>query len=523
MKKILIIIFTISTFVAQAQKNVLLDQSFWQTQPDVAAIKAEIEKGSNPLQSNAMSMDAVVMAINAQAPNASIEYLLSLPGSDVNKLTHDGRTYLHWAATRGNVEITEYLLNKGAKINIEDSHGTTPLTFAAGSGQQNTKIYDLLAAHGADLKKEVNEDGANVLLLAVANDKELALTNYFVSKGIDLNSKDAAGNNVFGYAAKSGNVDLLKTLLQKGVKPNANAMLMAAQGGGGRRGGGGATLATYQYLESLGIKPTATAKNGENVLHALVRKQNQNDIIQYFITKGVDVNQADEEGNTAFMNAASANRDTAVLALLLPNVKNINQANLKGATALTLAVRNSADVMNYLIAKGANVNVLDKTGNNLAYYVIEAYRPQGQGFGAQGGGGRPQGGQAAAGQAERQFNAPRADDFDTKLQVLKDKGLNIIAPQKNGNTLYHLAVAKNDVSLLKRLEPFHIDINSKNNEGLTALHKAALIAKDDVMLKYLLSIGAKKDAVTNFKETAFDLAAENESLSKNNVSVNFLK
>jgi len=521
MKKLLIALLTISSFVAQAQKNIFLDQAFWQGSPDISVIKAEIEKGADPLQSNAMSMDGVVMAINAQAPNATIEYVLSLPGADVNKLTHDGRTYLHWAANRGNAELTEYLLKKGAKNDIEDSHATTPLLFAASSGQQNTKIYDLFIAHGVDIKKVLNQDGANLLLLAVANDKELTLTNYFISKGLDLNSADAAGNNAFAYAAKSGNIDLLKALIQKEVKPNANAMLMAAQGGGGRRGGsGGATLVCYQYLESLGIKPTTTAKNGGNVLHALVRKQNQNDIIQYFLTKGVDVNQLDEEGNTVFMDAASANRDTAVLAMLIPHVKNINAANQKGATALTLAVRNSADVMRYLITKGADANVLDKAGNNLAYYVMESYRVQGPGqaFGGQG-----QAGQLQAG-GERQFNgANKGEDFDAKLNILKEKGLDVTAPQKNGNTLYHLAIAKNDITLLKRLDPLHIDINAKNKEGLTALHKAALIAKDDTMLKYLLSIGAKKDAVTGFKETAYDLASENESLVKNNVSVNFLK
>jgi ankyrin repeat protein len=506
MKKILFLLLALVALSAHAQQNKLLDQSFWQTSPDVAAVKAEVDKGNSPSQLNPMNFDPVVMAINAQAPNATIEYLLNQLGNELTKLTHDNRTYLHWAAYRGNAEIVEYLLKKGAKASIEDSHGATPLLFAAGSAQQNTRIYDLLIANGVDIKKELNSDGANAILLAVTNDKDFALTNYFITKGLSLNSIDAAGNNAFSYAARAGNIDVLKALIQKGVKPNANAMLMAAQGGGGRRGGSGAGLPVFQYLESLNIKATAVNKSGENALHYLVRKPNQTEIIKYFISKGVDINQADEEGNTVFMNAALTNRDTAVINLLLPNVKNINQGSQKGVTALAMAVRgNSPDVVRLLISKGADVKALDKTGNNLAYYAVESYRPQTQGGG------------------ERAANGPKPEDFDTKLQILKQNGLNIAVPQKNGNTLYHLALAKNDIALLKRLEPLGIDINAKNKEGMTVLHKAALIAKDDAMLKYLLAAGAKKEAVTNLKETAFDLAAENESLTKNNVSVNFLK
>ena len=510
MKKLLIAVSAFISFSAQAQTNTLLEQSFWQGQPDAEKVKAEVAKGSNPSQFNNMSFDPVVMAINAQAPTETIKYLIDQPGNNVDKLTHDGRTYLHWAANRGNAEVLEYLLNKGSKVNIMDSHGTTPLLFAAASGQPNTKIYDLLLAHGDNLKKNVNQDGANALLLAVANDKELTLTNYFISKGLDLNSTDAIGNNAFSYAARSGNIELLKTLVQKGVKPNQNALLMAAQSGGGRRGGSaGAGLPVYQYLESLNISPAATNKSGANVLHYIARKPNQSEIINYFLSKGVDVNKADEDGNTPLMNAASGNRDTAVMAMLLPKVKNINQANLKGETPLAMAVRsNSPEVVAYLLSKGADVKALDKNGNNLAFYLMESYRPQGQGFG---------------GPAVPQGGAPKQDDFDAKLAVLKAKGLDATAPQKNGNTLYHLAIAKNDIGLLKRLQPLGVDVNAKNAEGLTALHKAAMVAKDDAMMKYLLSIGAKKEAVTNFKETAFDLASENESLSKKNVSVNFLK
>jgi len=491
MKKIFVLAALLAaSSYGYAQQNILLDQSFWKTSPDVAAVKAEIEKGSDPAQFNPATFDPVVLAINAGAANATVEYLLAQPGNQVNKLTHDGRIYLHWAAMKGNVALMEYLIAKGSKANLVDSHGATPLNFAAGGGQQNTKVYDLCLANGADLKKDLNTDGANALLLAIPNDTDLALTNYFISKGLDLKSKDANGANAFSYAAKSGNIGMLKTLIQKGVEPQDQAMLMAAQGT--RRGPN--SIEVYQYLETLGIKPAVKGSNGENALHMLVRKPKQNEIIAYFISKGLDINQADDEGNTAFMNAAASNRDTAVLGMLLPLVKNINQVNAKGVSALAMAVRsNSPETVTYLIEKGASTAITDKNGDNLAFYLIQSY------------------------------NAQRAVEFNSKMQVLEQKGFKVITPQKNGNTLYHLAVAKNDLALVKSLATLGLDVNSRNTEGITALHKAAMVSKDDAMMKYLLSIGAKKEIVTNFKETAFDLAAENESLSKNNITVNFLK
>ncbi|GAB3499680.1 ankyrin repeat domain-containing protein [Spirosoma knui] len=499
MKKLVSAILISLAFSAQAQKNTLLDQSFWQNKPDVNQVKAEVEKGSNPSQLNPAGFDPVVMAINAGAPNETVQYLLAQPGNELSKLTHDGRIYIHWAANRGNVELMEHLLSKGSKANLEDNHGMTPLNFAAANGQSNTQVYDLCLKNGANLKKDLNHDGANALLIAIANDKDLKLTDYFVSKGLDLKSTDAAGNNAFSYAARGGNIATMKALLEKGVPAQDNAFIMASQGS--RRGPNSPEV--FQYLESLKLKPTVTNKNGENALHAIVRRPRQNELIQYFLSKGVDVNQANEEGNTVFMNAAASNRDMAVLELLLPKVKDINQANQKGVTALAMAVKgNSPEAVSFLINKGADVKAIDKNGDNLAAYLIQS--------------------NPAAGSA-RGEGGPSTDEFTTKLQLLQDKGLDVKAPQKNGNTLYHLAVAKNDLSLLKKLEPLQLDVNARNKEGITALHKAAMVAKDDAMLKYLLSIGAKKEIPTSFKETAYDLASENESLSKGNVSLTFLK
>ena len=82
--------------------------------------------------------------------------------------------------------------------------------------------------------------------------------------------------------------------------------------------------------------------------------------------------------------------------------------------------------------------------------------------------------------------------------------------------------AENDISLWSNKTQVD-DVNAKNKDGLTALHKAAMISQDDVILKYLISIGAKNDIKTEFDETAYALAKENETLNQNKVSVEFLK
>jgi len=495
MKKNLFISLALAAvfFVNAQQKNTLLEQSFWKTSPTVETIKAEIAKGNNPAEANINAFDVTTLAINNDAPIAAIKFLIEQPGNSITKLTHDNRIYLHWAAYRGNTELVEYLIAKGSDVKFEDSHGTTPIDFAASNGQSNPALYDAFFKAGIDPKKKYN-NGANLLLLAISSDKDLKAADYFATKGMSLKDVDNDGNTAFVYAARSGNIDLLKKLLAKGVKTNDNALFTAAQGS--RRETN--TIETYKYLvEEVKLKPTAQNKIGQNVLHILAGKPNQAEIVKYFLSKGTDANKADKEGNTPLMAAASA-RETAVLEILLPVAKNINAQNLKGESALTNAVRyGTPEAVNILLNKGADVNVKDKDGNNLGVYLVQSYRPAGK------------------------DNA--ADPFNTKAKLLQDKGLNLAVAQKDGNTLYHLAITKNDVSLLKKITDLKVDVNAKNKDGLTALHRAAMTSKDDSILKYLISAGAKKDINTEFDETPYALAKENELLTKNNVSIDFLK
>lgn len=487
MKKILFSTLLLIAGVANGQ-NTLLNSDFWKKKPDLNLIKETITKGNNPSEANGGNFDAVTMAINNDAALESILFLLQQEGNSVKKLTHDGRTYLHWAANKGNVELVKILLEKGADINLSDDKGAIPIAFAAANGQANPKLYELFFNAGINPKQKFR-NGATLLLLSIPNDKELKLADYLSTKGLSLKDTDDLGNTAFNYAARSGDVKLLQNILKRGIKYDGRALVIASQGTRATA----TTLEAYKYLvEDLKINPNSVGDEGENVLHNLVRKQKQEDIIAYFLAKGVDVNHQDKVGNSVLMNASRA--ETAVIKSFISSVKNINAVNAKGMTALSFTIENgSPEMVEFLLANGAKTNIIDTKGNNLAYYLIQSVRKDGK------------------------------DGFDEKLSLLKNSGFDITIPQKDGNTLYHLAVAKNDLNLFKKITDFGIEINTKNKEGMTALHKAALTAKDDTILKYLVAQGAKKDIKTEFDETAYDLANENESLTKDKLSLEFLK
>lgn len=472
-----------------AQENVFLKRDFWDTKPTVETIKAKIKEGNNPSEANRNNFDGVVYAILQNAPKESIVYLMTLKGNEINKLTHDGRTYIFWAAYKGNTEIIKYLLDNGARTDLTDDKGNTIITFAASTGQQNTKVYDLIIAADKAQVSKTNPDGANALLLVAPYDSDLEVVTYFESKGLSIKSTDAEGNGIFNYVARTGNTDLMNKLIKKGLKGTDQAFIFAAYGTRGKAN----TIATYEYLVGAGLNPNVVNKEGVTPLHVLAARSKDIKVITYLIKKGLDVNAKDSEGNTPFTNAASRN-NLSIVELLFQDVTDVNQGNNKGATALALAVKyNNADVVGFLANNKANFKFKDKVGNNLVYYLFEGYSPRNE------------------------------EQFFKKLEVLKENGVDITATQENGNTLYHLATEKQSLKLLELAAKEDIDINAKNNDGNTALHLAAMKAKDADILKFLIAQGADVKATTDFEESAYDLASENELLKKNNVGIDFLK
>lgn len=495
-KKISLLAMLLISLVTVAQENnVFLDRAFWKENPNLETVKHKVTEGNDATVLNENAFDAVIYALLEKADEEVVKYLLSFDGNPVDKKTHDSRIYLHWAAYAGQTEMVKYLLDKGSSVTELDSHGYTPLAFAANAGQKDKALYDIFEKHGVNLVDEKNENGANILLLvapSLSNEEELA---FFTSKGFKLDSKDNDGNGIFNYASKKGNIDFLKLLIKKGVdykslnQESGNAFLFATQGGRGYSN----PLAVYEYLRSLGLQPNIVTKDGYTPLHRLAYNNTEPAIFEFFLTAGAEVNQKDSEGNTPFLNAASRNELTTVK-LLSKDAKDFNATNNEGQTALMLAVhRNSFEVVEFLSENDSNALAKDAKGNTLAYYLIASY------------------------------DSRKVDDFDAKLKLLQEKGIKMNTTQSEGNTLFHLAAKDNNLELLKSLAHFKIDINAKNDEGLTALHIAAMKAENDEMMKYLISKGADSKIKTSFEETVYHLASENELLQKQNTSLNFLK
>ncbi|WP_227977401.1 ankyrin repeat domain-containing protein [Capnocytophaga felis] len=492
MKKV---IFSLCFFVSGlllAQKNIFLSSDYWKTKPTVEQVKQKIIEGNNPVELNERAYDAVSLAINNGAPYETILFLLSLKGNEINKLTHDKRTYLFWAAFQNNLPLINYLLQKGADVNVKDSHLYTPLLFAAVRGNINPELYDILIKKGADIK-EKNENGANALLLAIPHMKDLKEAQYFTRKGLSLKSVDNNGDNAIFYAARNGNKKVIGQLIEKGLSPKIlnnkgqNLMFAAAEGLRMKVN----DLEFFKYIESLGVNPNQKDKQGLTPLFILSGRHKELAVINHFISKGNSVNQSDKEGNTPLINASSRNT-LEVVSLLADKTSNINEVDNQGRSALTLAVsRNIPDVVSFLIKKGADINIKDSKGNSLVYYLLDSYVPR------------------------------EAKKFDEKWTILAENGLNFTQNQAKGNNLYHLAVDKGDLNLLQKVASLNIDINAKNQDGLTPLHKAVMIAKDFDIIKFLIEKGADKTITTDFDENVYDLAKENEALKGKNI--NFLK
>ena len=106
-----------------------------------------------------------------------------------------GGTPLMWAATRGHAEAIEFLISRGANVDVPGKDGGTALIAAAFLGHD--KVVDVLIRHGANLNA-VNRDGSAPLDVATIG--EGATRSYASTHQLEVN-EDGLGDRKAAIAA----------------------------------------------------------------------------------------------------------------------------------------------------------------------------------------------------------------------------------------------------------------------------------------------------------------------------------
>lgn len=130
---------------------------------------------------------------------------------------------------QGNVGMVETALKKNPALaaNEDESLTTSPLEVAIQNSQPD--IVFLLMSHGASFTKPENIFPLHKAALygsptKSAKDKvapNIAMVDFFMSKGCKLTDKDDGGNTPLHSAVRGGKLELVKYLIEKGADVNA--------------------------------------------------------------------------------------------------------------------------------------------------------------------------------------------------------------------------------------------------------------------------------------------------------------
>ncbi len=134
----------------------------------------------------------------------------------------DGMTPLHAAVETGNLEITQFLLDHGAKVNARDSLKRTPLMMLDYDAEP--ELLELLLRYGA--KTNLVDKEKNTILMHFAEYDDKEIVEMLLRYGIPVDAVNKQGKTALMIAAENGSTANVKALLEAG----ANVRLTSKEG-----------------------------------------------------------------------------------------------------------------------------------------------------------------------------------------------------------------------------------------------------------------------------------------------------
>ncbi|XP_053596743.1 ankyrin-1-like [Microplitis demolitor] len=352
-------------------------------------------------------------------------------------------TPLHVAIQQGSFEVAQFLLSKGADVNICGKNGETPLTIAI--EKKNSELFQLLFDAEAKIHNCPNEDSP--LHQAVAENNHY-VTKFLLERGFDVNV-------IFiGIAVDQSNYELYELLLKAGAdinKPTNMTLLHRAVG-----------VNNYRIADDLiergadvnAIDRFETSKyRGCSPLQISIMNENK-EIASLLLEKQAKVN--DKKFVKTPLGIACECGNFELVKILVNAGADINQISNKAMPLYWAVYKQNYQIVEYLIDCNAHVNIFCKDETLLYHAVIRGHIKI--------------------------------------VELLLENGAKVNAVNDSGETALIAAVLGNNLELMKILINAGAQVNLRNNKHHLPLHRAVQ-RRNYSITRYLIEQGADINSV----------------------------
>ena len=456
---------------------------------------------------------------------------------DINITDYSGRSALLCCSANGNHQLFHYLINMGSDINQKTKYGQNCLHLAAEKGYKDL-CKTFIEEYNFDIN--VTDNHGTSALLCCARNRNYQLFQYFIKMGSNINHRNKYDQNCLHLAARTGYVDLCKTLVEK---CNFNVHITDYFGKTVLHYcAGNGTYQLFQYFLKMGIDINLRTKHHENCLHIaaysghielckmLIEKYSfdihavdrygrsplhkccdffriNDELFQYLITRGSDIYQETSNGENILHLAAKGGHMSFCKTLIQKYNFDIHKLDNSGNSLLHHCARNSCyEMFQYFVKLGSDINHRANDGENcllsaakrgrfeLCKTFIENHNFDVHTVDYQG-------------QSSLHFSA--RNGHHQLFQYLFQMGADISQKTKNGSNCLLLAAQGGYGDLCKTLiEEYNFDVNVVNNVGKNPLHYCAENF-NYVLFQYFLKLGNDICQKTGHGQNCLHIAARN--------------
>jgi serine/threonine-protein phosphatase 6 regulatory ankyrin repeat subunit B len=428
---------------------------------------------------------AALGAILVGAPASANAVSRQQPASDVDHRNADGSTPLQWAAYDGDLGEVRRLIEAGADVSLANNYGVTPMGLAAEVA--DTGILRLLLEAGADADSP-NPEGQTALM-AVARTGNVEAAQLLLDHGAAVDRRENwGGQTALMWASARRHPEMMRLLISNGADVDARSTHrdyqrhVTAEGRPKSLDSGGLTpllyaarencMACVEVLLDRGADVDLPDPDGVSPLHVAIMNANW-DLAKQLLAAGADVNQWDIYGEAPLFTAVGL---YTRIDLGRASIDPLNETD--GMTILRMLLDRGADPNMQLFFRPAGVRgstvtrgstPLIRAATNADLEIVNLLLEYGA--------------DATLYMADRQTPihavlAGRSSEQQALelIRVLYEAGtdVDVVAlvnhrEEVRGGTALHYAVRKRYKDVIRELAGYGIDLNARDQDGLTAL------------------------------------------------------